>query len=167
MFAHENIAYIKVILQFSSFTTGSFSAFFLPMLVMVNSYVLTVRLLSQKAKFYQNAIIEGRKEPTEGQTIDDTNSADKNGHDQGNWSHTYNILAEQTILHVFFLRSYFLLKHKIRATEPQSEQSVSVLTRLPGLRDQPTVVVFYADRHRVTIKIKLSSCVQTRAQVTS
>ena len=63
---------------------GSFSAFFLPMLVMVNSYVLTVRLLSQKAKFYQNAIIEGRKEPTDGQTIDDTNGADKNGHDQGN-----------------------------------------------------------------------------------
>ncbi|KAI1287256.1 D(2) dopamine receptor [Halotydeus destructor] len=40
---------------------GSFSAFFLPMLVMVNSYVLTVSLLSRKAKFCRNATIEGRR----------------------------------------------------------------------------------------------------------
>ncbi|CAG2175064.1 unnamed protein product, partial [Oppiella nova] len=48
---------------------GSLSAFFCPMVVMLSSYVLTVRLLRRKAKFYEdsthNYTIGTDKESTE------------------------------------------------------------------------------------------------------
>ncbi len=55
---------------------GSLSAFFLPMIVMVNSYILTVRLLRRKAKFYQESC--HNYSTSSGKESSDCNSSNKN-----------------------------------------------------------------------------------------
>jgi len=64
-----------------SSSLGSLSAFFLPMIVMVNSYVLTVRLLRRKAKFYQDS--SHNYSTSSGKESSDFNSSKKNASSSG------------------------------------------------------------------------------------
>ncbi|XP_053202611.1 5-hydroxytryptamine receptor 2A-like isoform X2 [Panonychus citri] len=63
---------------------GAFSAFYLPMMIMVNSYVLTVRLLRRKAKFCKNSTDPGKWPPSSRTSI--TEKSHGNQGDNGKYS---------------------------------------------------------------------------------
>ncbi|XP_015783084.1 5-hydroxytryptamine receptor 2A-like isoform X2 [Tetranychus urticae] len=63
---------------------GAFSAFYLPMIIMVNSYVLTVRLLRRKAKFCKNSGEHGKWPPSARSSIN--RKSHENQGDNGKYS---------------------------------------------------------------------------------
>uniref|UniRef100_T1K3S2 G-protein coupled receptors family 1 profile domain-containing protein n=1 Tax=Tetranychus urticae TaxID=32264 RepID=T1K3S2_TETUR len=66
---------------------GAFSAFYLPMIIMVNSYVLTVRLLRRKAKFCKNSGEHGKWPPSARSSIN--RKSHENQGDNGKYSETF------------------------------------------------------------------------------